>query len=134
MQTRAVKFSCIALALYIGAGLFTYFTQPSYGSCEAFTENLNGGEKYVRGAAYYIKLCGTDITNGTKIRLQVFSGAGELLAERYFSTYVNSAIERELTEGADSIVYYDSAKKSPMQSISIPPSKWDWIRARVPLF
>lgn len=83
---------------------------------------------------YDIKLCGADIKNGTKIRLQVFGRSGDLLAERYFSYYVNSATERDLTEGVDSIIYFDSARESPMQSISIPPTKWDWIRARLPLF
>ncbi len=134
MQTRALKFTGIALTLAIGIGLFTHLAQPQYGSCEAFTKDLNGGEKIFHGAAYEIKLCGAAIKNGTKIRLQIFSSSGDLLAIRYFSYYVNSATERDLTEGADSIIYYDSAKESPIQSIAVPPSTWDWIRARLPLF
>ncbi|WP_234461273.1 hypothetical protein [Burkholderia pseudomallei] len=134
MQTRAIKFIGIAFAAYIGVGLFIHFNKPAYGRCEFFTKELNGGGKNFHGTEYAVKLCGTDIKNGTNIRLQVFSSSGELLAQRYFSYYVNSATERDLTEGVDSLIYYDSSKESPMQSISIPPTKWDWIRARLPLF
>lgn len=125
MQTRAVKLIGIALVVYIGFGLCAHLAQPTYGRCESFTKDLNGGEKIFHGAMYDIKLCGADIKNGTKIRLQVFGRSGDLLAERYFSYYVNSATERDLTEGVDSIIYFDSARESPMQSISIPPTKWD---------
>lgn len=134
MQTRAVKLISIAFAIFIGVGLFTHFNKPTYGRCEFFTKELNGGRKNFHGAEYDVNLCGTDIKNGTNIRLQVFSSSGELLAQRYFSYYVNSATERDITEGVDSLIYYDSSKENPMQSISIPPTKWDWIRARLPLF
>lgn len=134
MQTRAIKLLGIAFVVYFGIGLFVHFNRPVYGRCEFFTKELNGGKKDFRGAAYAVRLCGADIENGTEIKLQVFSGAGDLLAQRYFSYYLNSVTERDLREGADSIIYYDSSKDNPMQLISIPPTKWDWIRARLPLF
>ncbi|AYR22823.1 hypothetical protein [Herbaspirillum rubrisubalbicans] len=118
----------------MAVGLFTYFNQPTYGRCESFTKDLRGGKKDFHGAVYEVKLCGADITNGTKIRLQVFDRSGDLVAQRYFSYYLNSATERDLAEGTDSIIYFDSARESPMQSISMPPTKWDWISARLPLF
>ena len=134
MQTRAVKFIGIAFAIFMGVGLLTHFNQPTYGRCDALTKELNGGKKDFHGVVFEVKLCGADIKNGTKIKLQVFSNSGELLAQRYFSYYVNSATERDLSEGADSIIYFDSARESPMQSIPIPPTRWDWIQARLPLF
>jgi hypothetical protein len=134
MQTRVIKFIGIVFAIYLAIGFFVHFNRPNYGHCDFFTKELNGGKKYFRGTTYFAKLCGADITNGTEIKLQVFNDSEELLAQRYFSYYVNSAAERDLAEGMDAIIYYDHSKDDAMRSISIPPTKWDWIRARLPLF
>ena len=134
MQTRVIRLIGLAIGAYLVIGLVVYLNRPNYDRCDVVTEKLNGGEKNFHGKTYSVKLCSADIKNGTEIKLQIFNNAGELLARRYFSYYVNSATERDLHDGMDSIIYYDSSKEAPMQSISIPPTKWDWIRARLPLF
>lgn len=134
MQIRAVKIIGLIVAAYFLIGLVIHLNRPNYGRCDIFTKELNGGEKHFHGEAYYAKLCGADIRNGTEIRFQLFDRAGKLRAQRYFSYYVNSATERDLSDGMDSIIYYDGSKESPLQSISIPPTMWDWIQARLPLF
>jgi hypothetical protein len=68
------------------------------------------------------------------VRFQLLDGSGKLRAQRYFSYYINSATERELVDGAGGIIFYDSSSDDVMQLLSIPPTKWDWIRARLPLF
>lgn len=134
MQIRVVKLIGLAFAAYLGMGLVIHFNRPNYDRCDSFTKELNGGSKNFRGTTYFAKLCGADVRNGVEIRFQIFDGAGELLAQRYFSYYVNSASERNLAEGMDSIIYYDNSKSDAMKSVPIPPTKWDWIRARLPLF
>jgi len=118
--------------LLIGASI--HMTRPNYGQCDFFEKELNGGKKEFGGVEYYAKLCGANIRNGHEVRFQLFDGAGELRAQRYFSYYVNSATERELVDGVGGIIYYDSSSGDVMQLLAIPPTKWDWIRARLPLF
>ncbi|WP_334070690.1 hypothetical protein [Burkholderia ambifaria] len=120
--------------LYLGAGLTFHFNRPHYGNCDFYTKKLNGGSKDINDTTYFIKLCGADIKNGTEIKLHVLDVSGELLAQRYFSYYVNSATERDLVVTLDSIIYYDHSKDDVMRSVSIPPTTWDWVRARLPLF
>ncbi|WP_155720481.1 hypothetical protein [Burkholderia anthina] len=115
-------------------GLSIHMTRPNYGRCDFFEKELHGGKKEFGGVEYYAKLCGANIRNGYEVRFQLFDGSGELRAQRYFSYYVNSATERELVDGVGGIVYYDSSSSDVMQLLAIPPTKWDWIRARLPLF
>jgi hypothetical protein len=134
-MTQLGKFTIsLAIVACLAAGLVAYLSRPSYGRCDFFTKELNGGKKNFHGEIYSVRLCGADIKNSTEIKLQIFDNTGELLARRYFSYYVNSSTERDLSDGMDSIIYYDSSKEIPMQSLPIPPTKWDWIRARLPLF
>ncbi|WP_157259230.1 hypothetical protein [Burkholderia ubonensis] len=138
MQTRAIKIIACLIGLiatsFVGVGFAVHSARPNYGRCDFFTKELNGGKKKFGGATYDAKLCGADVKNGFEVRLQIFDDAGVLLAQRYFSYYINSASERDLVDGADAIIYYDNSSANVMQSVPIPPTKWDWIRARLPLF
>lgn len=134
MQTRTIRYIGLALVVYLGIGVLAHFNRPDYGRCEFYTKELNGGTKTIRDTTYFVKLCGADIENGTEIKLQIFDATGELIALRYFSYYINSATERDLVDTRDSIIYYDSSSNEIMRSIPIPPAKWDWILARLPLF
>lgn len=138
MQTRAIKIIVLIIGLivasFVGVGFAVHSARPDYGRCDFFTKELNGGRKNFGGSVYLAKLCGADIKNGYEVRFQLFDDAGVLRAQRYFSYYLNSASERDLTDGADAIIYYDNSSDEVMRSVSIPPTKWDWIRARLPLF
>lgn len=134
MQIRVIKFIGLAFLVYLGVGLFIHFDRPNYDRCDVFTKELNGGRKSFRGTTYFARLCGADVKNGVEIKFQLLDESGRLLAQRYFSYYVNSASERDLADGMDAIIYYDNSKSDPMRSIPVPPTKWDWIRARLPLF
>lgn len=143
MQSRAFKLIGIVLVLYIGAGLFVHFTRPAFGRCDFYNrpDTLNGGVKSINGVTYRFQMCGTggNDQDGTddKIELKVFGGDGELLARRYFSVnwYAGSAFHEPLEYEGDSVRYIDVSDQSSYEKhLTIPPSKWDWIRARLPIF
>ncbi|AKN68283.1 hypothetical protein G5B88_15860 [Herbaspirillum seropedicae] len=86
-------------------------------------------------------MCGTggNDQDGTddKIELKVFNDQGTLLARRYFSVnwYAGKGFHQPLTYENDSVRYIDVTENSEYEKrLSIPPTKWDWIRARLPLF
>ncbi|WP_157650904.1 hypothetical protein [Burkholderia ubonensis] len=134
MQISAVRLVGLAALAFLLVGFSVHLARPKYDRCDFFEKELNGGKKEFGGVEYYAKLCGADIRNGHEVRFQLFDGSGELRAQRYFSYYVNTATERELVDGVGGIVYYDSSSGNVMQLLTIPPTKWDWIRARLPLF
>ncbi|WP_174972826.1 hypothetical protein [Burkholderia lata] len=134
MQTSAPRITGLAILVFLLIGFSIHVTRPNYGRCDFFEKELNGGKKESGGMEYYAKLCGANIRNGHEVRFQLFDGTGELLAQRYFSYYVNSATERDLVDGVGGIVYYDSSSSDVMQLLAIPPTKLDWILARLPLF
>ncbi|WP_157661268.1 hypothetical protein [Burkholderia ubonensis] len=134
MQISAVRLFGLAALAFLLVGFSVHLARPKYDRCDFFEKELNGGKKEFGGVEYYAKLCGADIRNGHEVRFQLFDGSGELRAQRYFSYYVNTATERELVDGVGGIVYYDSSSSDVMQLLTIPPTKWDWIRARLPLF
>ena len=143
MQIRALKFIGLALLIYLGVGLIVHFTRPNYGRCDFYNrpDTLGGGVKLLNGVSYRFQMCGTggNDQDGTddKIELQVFSDKGELLARRYFSVnwYAGNSFHEPLTYEGEFVRYIDVAENSGFEKrLSIPPTKWDWIRARLPLF
>ncbi|MCO8320762.1 hypothetical protein ABEG10_21380 [Burkholderia cenocepacia] len=134
MQISAVRLVGLAALAFLLVGFSVHLARPKYDRCDLFEKELNGGKKEFGGVKYYAKLCGADIRNGHEVRFQLFDESGELRAQRYFSYYVNTATERELVDGVGGIVYYDSSSSDVMQLLAIPPTTWDWIRARLPLF
>jgi hypothetical protein len=124
-------------------GFVIHFTRPSYGRCGFYDrpDTLNGGVKTLNGVSYRFQMCGTggNDQDGTddKIELKVFNGKGELVARRYFSVnwYSGNSSHPPLKYGKNLVHYVDVAENSSYhRSLTIPPTKWDWIRARLPLF
>ncbi|MGG1943952.1 hypothetical protein AB1286_03990 [Trinickia sp. NRRL B-1857] len=106
--------------------------------CGRDTMDLKGGVKIFDGRKYRIVLCGTggdESRMNDKIRLQVFSENGVLLAQRKF--YVNWMMTNwpnELEYGSSYLIYYDASRQDNSEHrISMPPTWWDWVRARLPL-
>lgn len=106
-------------------------------NCERDTKYLNGGNKVYNGRKYNIILCGAggdENFTGDEIRLQIFSEKGELLAQRRFIVNWITNFPRELEYGPDYVTYYDASQQSGFEHrINMPPTWWDWVRARLPL-
>lgn len=123
------------LALVIFVNLFL----PQYHRCDLYTDVMNGGIRTFNGASYNIVICGL---NGIiqpenfqhdEVRLRVFSMEGELLAERYFSPELamGSPIT-PLEYEKDHLVYYTENQLDASKRLAMPPTRLDWIRARLP--
>jgi hypothetical protein len=106
-----------------------------YFRCDLYTEEMNGGIHTFQGQQYNIVLCGLaggiDPSNfqDDEILLRVYSMQGELLAERYFE--FNWEL-RELEYGNDYLIYADGGGAGFETRMAMPPTRLDWIRARLP--
>ena len=113
--------------------------QSSYHGCNEYTKYMNGGVHAFEGRNYKIELCGLDGVPGRmknwgrpdEIRLKMLSVDGELLAERFFRPADDRA--SPLKYGDNSLTYSSStAHMNQQEKITVPPSHWEWIRARLP--
>lgn len=136
-QRRKVLISIAILpaALYLAWFWLSKPGQSSYRSCDLYTEEMNGGVKTFQGQSYNIVLCGInggidpDNWHYDEIRLQVFSMGGELLAERAFDFDWEL---RRLKYGDNHLIYADGGGKDFQTKMPMPPTRWDWLRARLP--
>ena len=71
-----------------------------------------------------------------KIRLQIFSESGELLAQRkFYVDWMMTNWPSKLEYGPDYLTYYDASQQDNYEHrVSMPPTWWDWVKARLPLF
>jgi len=130
-----IVLSAVAIG-YAFIWIISLFHQSSYADCDYYTKSLNGGIKDFKGKKYTVKMCSTKFFwgDGSQVRLQILDDMGELKALRYFIFYWNDSADKELEYGDDVILYYDNSQSVPLKSLKMPPSKIDWIRARLPLF
>jgi hypothetical protein len=106
-----------------------------YAFCEYFTNKMEGGWREFQGEKYKLQMCGSSIYEpayrvnavGHKIRLAVFDESGDLRALGYFTTEHENYFPVEISETSIELGY-DSEKRI----IKMPPSKLEWIRARLP--
>ena len=143
MPNRAIRYIGLTIAIYICAGLIIHFSRPAYGRCDFYAraDTLDGRKKKMNGALHRFKMSGTvghdqDATDDN-IELSVFSENGELLARRYFSVnwYHGDSSHPPLRYEGNLVRYIDLTDESNIKKhLMIPPSKWDWLRARLPLF
>lgn len=143
MPTRILKLIGLAFLVYLGAGLIVHLARPHYARCDFYnrSDTLDGGVKFLNGTSYRFQMCGTggNDQDGTDdhIELKVFDEKGTLLARRYFAVnwYAGKSFHEALTFDNESVSYVDTSDESGYKKhLSIPPTKWDWIRARLPLF
>lgn len=108
-----------------------------YSDCDRHTKLLNGGVKTYGGRKFNIVLCGTGWDKNRMndwVRLQVWSDRGALLAQRSFRVDWDTNFPGELEYGPDYLTYYDASQQDDYEHrISMPPTWWDWVRARLPL-
>lgn len=106
-----------------------------------YNEQLHGGPVTISGTNYVVNLCGTGINDShffgnslDTVRIEVLSAQGELLAKRYYSVYwLGEPGHEPLEIKGNGIRYQSDAGDSP-ETIALPPSAWDWLRARIPVF
>lgn len=131
--------SIVAVTAYgVLAVLSTYVLPTQYSDCERDTKELNGGEKVFAGRKYRIVLCGDGGDENfmqDKIRMQIFSENGNLLAQRQFHVdWPMTNVPKKLVYGDDHLIYFDPSRpKDYKRKVSMPPTWLDWIRARLPL-
>lgn len=133
---QVTRKNVIAVALVLVLAIPSLALWKSYEGCERYTQALNGGTKEFGGEKYKFEMCGAprSFGDGDEIRLQVKGPSGDVLAERYFAVRtINDAAPREIEYGDDNIFYYDQSKSSPLRFIAMPPSRMDWVTARIPL-
>ena len=128
-------------ALYLFLFYALNFLRPSeYIGCDVYTKEMNGGVHAFAGKNYRIELCGihghTGLSNSGSddaVRLKVFAMDGALLVERFFTPLSGMSSAMQLKYGDDFLMYrYETADMNQQEEITMPPSRWEWIRARLP--
>lgn len=144
MQTAKAIFLKFGIILIVSAVIafiswiaLDYFFPIRYSDCERHTRLLNGGIKTYEKQKFNIVLCGTGADKNRMndwVRLQVWSERGKLLAQRSFRVDWDTNFPRELEYGQDYLTYFDASQENDFEHrIDMPPTWWDWIRARLPL-
>ncbi|MEJ8797576.1 hypothetical protein WKR88_14895 [Trinickia caryophylli] len=137
-----IKFSEIAFVLviviYAVLSVLDRIYPEKFYRCDKYTKLLNGGEKMYEGRRLNVVLCGTGPDKNRmndKIRLQIFSENHSLLAQRKFFVDWDTNADRELVYSPDRVTYFDSSQENDyVHSVRMPPTWWDWVKARLPLF
>ena len=144
-KARARKaISAVAVMYALVFLIYNYALPSGYRECKSYTREMKGGFKLFDGKYYEIVLCGTFGSiaswknHDDNVRLQVFSAEGELLAQRFFNPIVGFGKEGyQLSYGRYYLSYDISTKGGAgveTVEMTMPPSRWDWIRARLPRF
>ena len=126
------------VSLYLILFYALNFLRPSeYIGCDVYTKDMNGGVHAFAGKDYRVELCGihghtgvSDSGSDDAVHLKVFAMDGELLAERFFNP---GGMVLPIKYGDDSLMYwYVTAHADQQEKITMPPSRWEWVRARLP--
>ncbi|MFA0998156.1 MULTISPECIES: hypothetical protein [Pseudomonas syringae group] len=130
-------FMLIVLVIYSTAFNFLDNTD-----CQSYnhTKELNGGTKNFDNKNFMINICGAGVNNSLfngdgmeRVRLTISDDQGELLARRYYKVFWDGQPGHEpLKVSEDSIIYQDD-KEQKDHTITMPPTRLEWIRARLPL-
>lgn len=129
-------FTLLVLAIYSAA--FNLFDNSN---CQGYnhTEKLNGGTKITGNKTFVITICGAGVNNSLfngdgmeRVRLTIFDDQGELLVRRYYKVFWSGQPGHEpLKVSEDSIIYRDD-KEQKDHTITMPPTRLEWVRARLP--
>ncbi len=127
------------LVLAVYSAVFNLFDNSN---CQGYnhTEKLNGGTKIIGNKMFVITICGGGANNSLfdgdgmeRVRLTVFDDQGELLARRYYKVFWGGQPGHQpLKISVNSIIYQDD-KEQKDHTIPMPPTRLEWIRARLPL-
>ncbi|WP_024696454.1 hypothetical protein [Pseudomonas avellanae] len=111
--------------------------------CQSYnhTEKLNGGTKiFADNKKLMINICGAGVNNSLlngdgmeRIRLTIFDDQGELLARRYYKVFWDGQPGHEPLKVSENSITYQDDKEQTDYTITVPPTRLEWIRARLPL-
>ncbi|KWS25193.1 hypothetical protein ABNM12_19595 [Pseudomonas syringae] len=130
-------FMLIALVVYSIA--FNLFDNTD---CERYnhTEALDGGAKSFGSKGFVITVCGAGVNNSLfngdgmeRVRLTIFDNQGELLARRYYKVFWDGQPGHEPLKVSKKSIIYQDDKEQKDHVITMPPTRLEWIRARLPL-
>ena len=132
-----ISAAIVPMAFYVVC-LWLLPQQSSYQGCDVYTKEMNGEVHTFQGEDYKIELCGIDGVPGIpvngrhdEIHLKVFAMDRELLAERFFRPADDNPAPLDYQD--DSLTYWSSnAHENRQEKITMPPSRWEWVRARLP--
>lgn len=135
---KLIKITAVCALIVLAALIaLDHFFPVRYSNCERYTKWLNGGLREYEGKKFNIVLCGAGWDKNRMndwVRLQVWSEHGSLLAQRTFLVDWDSNFPRDLEYNKDHLTYYDASQQDDfVHHITMPPTWWDWVRARLPL-
>ena len=135
------------VALLLGVAYLGVFATANwllpveYIACNSYTRQMKGGLKKFDGKYFDIVLCGQlggispDWGRHDRVRLQVFSADGELLAVRYFTPLVGvGGSSHQLEYDAYHLRFNDGDEVGRRIEMTMPPSQFEWVQARLPRF
>ncbi|MEA9982749.1 hypothetical protein QN374_12930, partial [Herbaspirillum sp. RTI4] len=108
-----------------------------------YNETLNGGRKEFKGKKYLINICGSGVSDNDlfgssmdRVQMTVLNEQEEVLAKRNYKIFWDGGPGLDPIEiSQDSIRYRDdSDPDGEPRTLTMPPSKLDWIAARFPIF
>lgn len=139
---RKFAASIILLLLVAGVTTVAFWGNHDYTDCQRYNYNskLNGGVKDFDGKKYIVNICGSGTNNGRffgdsfdAVELTITNDQGDIVAKRRYKVFWDGVPGHEpLTVGKNSITYQDDEEQEN-HTITMPPSAFEWIRARIPL-
>lgn len=113
--------------------------------CQSFDYNakMNGGIKQIDGTTYIINICGSGARShglfadqNEQVKLVVTDAHGSMLASRLFFVFWDGRPEQDSIKiCGHKLIYFDASDESDSErAISMPPTKIDWIAARIPIW
>lgn len=132
-------FISMLIALVVYATAFNLFDNTD---CQRYdhTTALNGGTKNFANKKFVITVCGAGVNNSffngdgmERVRLTIFDDQGELLARRYYKVFWDGQPGHEPLEVSENRITYQDDKEQKDYTIIMPPTRLEWIRARLPL-
>ncbi|PRG14078.1 hypothetical protein C6Q21_03405 [Burkholderia multivorans] len=112
--------------------------------CQRFNYNdkLNGGVKQVDGATYVVNICGSGrrgngrfADQNEQVKITVSDANGSTLATRLFYVFWGGRPGYDPIEiHSGKLIYFDASDAyDSTRSISLPPTTFDWVAARMPV-
>ncbi|QVN15327.1 hypothetical protein JYG37_23550 [Burkholderia sp. LAS2] len=113
--------------------------------CQRFNYNvkMDGGVKQVDGITYIVNICGSGVrSNGflgdqnEQVKLVVSEAHGSTLATRLFFVFWDGRPGEDSTIiRKNKLVYFDASDEDDSErSISLPPTTFDWVAAKFPIW
>ncbi|AHG38740.1 hypothetical protein N018_00205 [Pseudomonas syringae CC1557] len=139
---RAVVIFCAFITICIVGIHLSFFSLFDNAECQkySYTKKLNGGTKKIDDKVFVINICGAGVNNSLfngdgmeRVRLTVFDDQGELLVRRYYKVFWDGQPGHEPLKISENSIIYQDDKEQKDHAITMPPTRLEWIRARLPL-